>query len=114
MPLYDFATHSRRPETRAVAPGPVVLVEGILILADPRVLILDEATSHLDTESEAWLDLADAEWERRQGSERLDVWLQALRTCRQALRGRPRPGLSEAWPPAPSPGAAAQPPRRHR
>lgn len=37
LPCYDFHTHSRRPETRRVLPCPVILVEGILVLADPGV-----------------------------------------------------------------------------
>ncbi len=35
LPDYDFTTHSRRPEPQRVAPRPLVLVEGILVLADP-------------------------------------------------------------------------------
>ncbi|HSN28889.1 MAG TPA: zeta toxin family protein, partial [Kofleriaceae bacterium] len=34
VPLYDFATHSRRKETRHVEPAPVVIVEGILVFVD--------------------------------------------------------------------------------
>lgn len=37
VPVYDFASHVRRPETRAVAPRPVVVVEGILLFCDARV-----------------------------------------------------------------------------
>ncbi len=37
VPVYDFATHTRRPTTRSVEPAPVILVEGILVLADPRL-----------------------------------------------------------------------------
>lgn len=32
-PQYDFATHSRKPETTCVRANPVLIVEGILILA---------------------------------------------------------------------------------
>ena len=32
MPVYDFATHSRKSETRKVAPQHVIVVEGILTL----------------------------------------------------------------------------------
>ncbi|MCD6289562.1 MAG: uridine kinase [Anaerolineae bacterium] len=35
VPIYDFTTHTRRPETRRVNPEPVILVEGILIFAEP-------------------------------------------------------------------------------
>lgn len=34
LPLYDFATHSRSPGVERVEPRPVLLVEGILVLAD--------------------------------------------------------------------------------
>lgn len=36
-PSYDFATHTRRPELERVEPTPVVVVEGILVLADARL-----------------------------------------------------------------------------
>jgi uridine kinase len=37
VPVYDFTLHARRPETRRVAPRPVVLVEGILIFVEPEL-----------------------------------------------------------------------------
>jgi uridine kinase len=36
-PVYDFVSHVRRPERRRVEPRPVIIVEGILILADARL-----------------------------------------------------------------------------
>ena len=36
-PTYSFETHSRRAETEAIEPRPVVLVEGILVLAEPAL-----------------------------------------------------------------------------
>ncbi|MEP6636941.1 MAG: uridine kinase [Acidobacteriota bacterium] len=38
LPLYDFRTNSRLDETRRVEPKPIVIVEGILIFTDPRLL----------------------------------------------------------------------------
>jgi uridine kinase len=35
MPLYDFASHARRAETQKVQPRRVIIVEGILVLAEP-------------------------------------------------------------------------------
>jgi uridine kinase len=35
IPLYDFTTHSRKVETQHVEPRRVLIVEGILILAEP-------------------------------------------------------------------------------
>jgi uridine kinase len=36
-PTYDFATHRRREETVRVEPRPVIVVEGILVLAEPAL-----------------------------------------------------------------------------
>ncbi len=36
-PVYDFTTHTRRAEEVEIAPCPVILVEGILVLALPAV-----------------------------------------------------------------------------
>mgnify|MGYP000358517955 CR=1 FL=1 len=35
VPTYDFATHTRRPLTESVHPTPVVIVDGLLVLAEP-------------------------------------------------------------------------------
>ena len=37
VPMYDFATHSRRTETQRVEPRKVVIVEGILVLAEAEL-----------------------------------------------------------------------------
>jgi uridine kinase len=37
VPIYDFRDHTRRRETRTVRPTAVVVVEGILTLAEPSV-----------------------------------------------------------------------------
>ncbi len=34
VPIYDFATHTRRGETRRVEPARVIIVEGILVFAE--------------------------------------------------------------------------------
>jgi uridine kinase len=36
-PVYDYAVHNRTEKTVTVCPAPVILVEGILILADPTL-----------------------------------------------------------------------------
>jgi uridine kinase len=38
IPLYDFATHSRKIETIRLAPHPIILVDGILILSQKILL----------------------------------------------------------------------------
>lgn len=37
VPLYDFATHSRKAETQRVEPRKVIIVEGILVLYEPEL-----------------------------------------------------------------------------
>lgn len=37
VPLYDFATHSRKAETTRVEPRRVIIVEGILVLAEAEL-----------------------------------------------------------------------------
>jgi uridine kinase len=38
LPIYDFKTHSRMAETVRVEPKPIVIVEGILIFSEQRLL----------------------------------------------------------------------------
>ena len=49
LPLYDFRTHSRLNETRRVEPKPIVIVEGILIFADSRLLEQMDIKVFVDT-----------------------------------------------------------------
>ena len=49
MPLYDMVTHTRRDETETFVPKPVVIVEGILIFAEPRILDLLDVRVFVDT-----------------------------------------------------------------
>ena len=49
MPLYDFKTHTRSDQIEVIDPRPVVIVEGILIFAEPRVLDLLDVRVFVDT-----------------------------------------------------------------
>ena len=49
LPLYDFRTNSRLNETRRVEPKPIVIVEGILIFADARLLEQMDIKVFVDT-----------------------------------------------------------------
>jgi uridine kinase len=49
MPIYDFRTHTRGEETEHIEPTQVVIVEGILIFAEPRVLDLLDVRVFVDT-----------------------------------------------------------------
>ena len=37
VPIYDFTTHSRKPETKRAEPRKVIIVEGILVLGEPEL-----------------------------------------------------------------------------
>jgi uridine kinase len=49
MPLYDFKTHTRTDKIEIIEPRPVVIVEGILIFTEPRVLDLLDVRVFVDT-----------------------------------------------------------------
>ncbi len=50
VPCYDFATHTRSPETQRVLPCKVIVVEGILILAEPLLRELFAIKIFVDTD----------------------------------------------------------------
>ncbi len=52
VPSYDFASHSRSPETHTAYPRPVVILEGILILADPDLRRLMDIKVFVDTDAD--------------------------------------------------------------
>ena len=52
LPIYDFKTHSRTPETRPIEPRPVILVEGILIYVEPDLRKLLDVKIFVDTDSD--------------------------------------------------------------
>ena len=49
LPIYDFKTHSRLAATTRVEPTPIVIVEGILIFAEPRLLEQMDIKIFVDT-----------------------------------------------------------------
>ncbi len=52
LPVYDFTTHTRTPETVRVDPAPIVLVEGILIFAEPELRQLMDIRIFVDTDAD--------------------------------------------------------------
>lgn len=50
VPMYDFTHHARKAETRRVVPRPVILVEGLLILAEPELRPLLDFKIFVDTD----------------------------------------------------------------
>ncbi len=52
VPVYDFTRHRRSAEVRRVEPQPVILVEGILIFADPVLRQLFDVKLFVDTDAD--------------------------------------------------------------
>ncbi|HRS74895.1 MAG TPA: uridine kinase [Anaerolineaceae bacterium] len=52
VPVYDFTTHSRTSETLHVEPRRVILVEGILIFAEPALRSLFDVKIFVDTDAD--------------------------------------------------------------
>lgn len=51
-PTYDFATHDRAPVGVKIAPARVIVVEGILVLAEPRLRERFEVKLFVDTDAD--------------------------------------------------------------
>lgn len=84
LPVYDFARHARGPDTTLLVPGPVVVVEGILALADARVSSLADLRVYVHADDDVRL----ARRIRRDVAERGRTWdgviAQWLRSVRPA------------------------------
>jgi uridine kinase len=51
-PIYDFKVHRRAAESRRVAPRKVILVDGILIFAEPELRKLFDVRIYVDTDAD--------------------------------------------------------------
>jgi uridine kinase len=64
-PIYDFRVHRRAPETRRIEPKRVIVVDGILIFAEPELRGLFDVKIFVDTDADVRLirrirrDIAD-------------------------------------------------------
>lgn len=52
LPDYDFKTHSRTNKTIHIKPQPIILIEGILILAEPELRKLFDLKIYVDTDAD--------------------------------------------------------------
>lgn len=51
-PTYDFAVHDRAPQGLRIEPAPVILVEGILVLAEERLRARFDVKIFVDTDAD--------------------------------------------------------------
>ncbi len=52
LPVYDFKTHTRTTDTIRIGPQPVILVEGILILAEASLRDMFDVKIFVDTDAD--------------------------------------------------------------
>ena len=52
MPVYDYSIHNRSEETILVKPAPVIVLEGILIFAEPSLCDLMDIKVFVDTDAD--------------------------------------------------------------
>ena len=51
-PIYDFKVHRRSPETRRIEPKKVIVVDGILLFAEPELRPLFDVRIFVDTDAD--------------------------------------------------------------
>ena len=52
MPVYDYSLHNRPKETILVNPAPVIVLEGIMIFAEPKLCDLMDIKVFVDTDAD--------------------------------------------------------------
>lgn len=56
IPVYDFASHMRTREQERMDPAPIIVVEGILVLSEPRLVELADLTVFVEAPEQIRLD----------------------------------------------------------
>jgi uridine kinase len=82
VPVYDFVHHRRTAETRRVEPKPVILVEGILLFAEPELRRHLDFKVYVDTDADVRLMRRLRRDLRERGRELDDVLRQYTETVR--------------------------------
>jgi uridine kinase len=52
MPVYDYTIHNRSDRTTLVLPNPVIILEGIMIFAEPALVDLMDFRIFVDTDAD--------------------------------------------------------------
>lgn len=52
VPVYDFANHLRTDRTIPVSPKPVIIVEGLMVLAEPQLRQIFDIKVYVDTDAD--------------------------------------------------------------
>ena len=82
VPVYDFVVHRRTEETVHVEPRPVILLEGILLFAEPRLRELLDFKVFVDTDADVRLARRIRRDIEDRGRTVIDVLRQYMETVR--------------------------------
>ena len=82
VPIYDFVTHRRTEETVTMPARPVIMLEGILILASARVRELLDFKIFVDTDADVRLMRRIRRDMSERGRELPDIFRQYVQTVR--------------------------------
>ncbi len=81
-PVYDFVHHRRSDKTERIEPRPVVLAEGILLLAEPEIRRLLDFKIYVDTDADVRLKRRILRDINERGRDLKDVLRQYMQTVR--------------------------------
>ncbi len=81
-PVYDFVNHRRSSKTERIEPRPVVLAEGILLLAEPEIRELLDFKIYVDTDSDVRLKRRILRDIKERGRDVNDILRQYMETVR--------------------------------
>ena len=95
-PIYDFTTHTRRPEVDLVEPRPFLIVEGLLVLHHPDVRALLDTTVFLEVDAQTAVDRRLARDCRERGRDPDAVRAQYARDVQPMFERYVRPTASWA------------------
>jgi len=80
LPIYDFKTHSRTNETELCSPAPVIIVEGILVLAIPDLRALFGLTVFVEASESVRIERRVSRDLKKRGRTRDSVMTQYKKT----------------------------------
>ena len=90
-PIYDFTTHTRRPEAEPVEPRPFLIIEGLLVLHHPDVRTLLDTTIFLEVDDPTAVDRRVARDLRERGRDPDSVRAQYARVVQPMFERYVRP-----------------------
>ncbi len=82
LPVYDFVTHRRKPDTVPVEAKPVILLEGILLFVEPGLRSMLDFKIYVDTDADVRLIRRINRDVEKRGRTPEDVMRQYLETVR--------------------------------